>query len=179
MGWGVEVCVGGAVGLWLLGWLLGWGVGFVPALPCWPARLFPLLVAPDTAAPLSTPDVVVLCARSDASVPFPDDAPPGPPVVGFGDVSGTGVLSEGLLALSLGPGTVRPTLASTVLAVCCTGPGRTPAAAAAAPPLSTSPLSRAAAATCRDIRPPRMRGLPSADAENAARNAAIAASSPG
>ena len=83
VGWGVGVGFGGAVGLWLLGGWLGLGVGFVPALPCWPAWLFPLLVAPDTAAPLSTPDVVVLWARSDASVPFPDDAPPGAPVVGL------------------------------------------------------------------------------------------------
>jgi len=54
------VCLGGAVGLWLVGGWLACGVGVVPAVPCWPGGLLPLLAALDTAAPLSAPVAVVL-----------------------------------------------------------------------------------------------------------------------
>ncbi|MGZ4614751.1 MAG: hypothetical protein ACXV4A_04255 [Actinomycetes bacterium] len=36
--------------------------GGLVALPCWPARLFPALATPDTAAPLPAPGVAVLRA---------------------------------------------------------------------------------------------------------------------
>jgi hypothetical protein len=138
------VWLGGAVGLRVDGGVPACGVGVTPpGLPCWPAWLFPSLAALDRAAPLSTPVAVVLWARSDTSLPFPDDEAPGPPAVGSGETAGTGVVVPGVVC-ALGPGTVTPTLANMSLAVCCIAPGSTPAAAA--PPLSTSPPARTAAA---------------------------------